>query len=306
VALRSPNTSQTLDVFNIEGRYGATAALEWTRREHLTFGPAWSRGLRLQWVATDDFRYLDPGLYDDVGTVDLHLTSGVATQIGDVQAGFRSSIGGGLVYNRSGLSGDLDPFYFRWTIEGTGRRHLPWGNFAARVFAGLSKGDNATAKQRQIYVQGADPLQQLYNPFLRSRGALLVGDDFRYHMPGGAGVRGIDPRVSTSAIVGINLELERTLATRSSARIFNRIAIAAFTDLAHGIGGPDQPLTGNPVRFLADAGLGLRADHHIGDTRFTTRFDVPLYVSRPELAQDRGPGDDKVEFRWTFSFEPAF
>jgi hypothetical protein len=28
-------------------------------------------------------------------------------------------------------------------------------------------------------------------------------------------------------------------------------------------------------------------------------------VSRPELAQDRGPGDDKVEFRWTFSFEPA-
>ena len=41
------------------------------------------------------------------------------------------------------------------------------------------------------------------------------------------------------------------------------------------------------IDFLGDAGLGLRADHRIGDTRFTTRFDFPLYVSRPELAQDR-------------------
>ena len=306
VALRAPNTSQTLDAFNIEGRYGISAGLEWTRREHLTFGPIWSRGLRLQWVATDDFRYLDRGLYDDVGTVDLQLSSGVTTQVGDVQTSFRSSVGGGLVYNRGGLGGNLNPFYVRWTMEGTGKRHLLGGNFAARVFAGVSKGDNATAKQRQIYVQGADPLQQLYHPFLRSRGALLVGDDFRYHAPGGANVRGIDPRVSTSAIVGINLELERTLAARPTARLFNRIAIAAFTDLAHGIGGPDQPLTGDRLRFLADAGLGLRADHHIGDTKFTTRFDVPLYVSRPELAQDRDPGDGEVEFRWTFSFDPAF
>jgi hypothetical protein len=35
-----------------------------------------------------------------------------------------------------------------------------------------------------------------------------------------------------------------------------------------------------------------------------TRFDFPFYVSRPELAQDRQVGDQKVEFRWTFSFEP--
>jgi hypothetical protein len=28
-------------------------------------------------------------------------------------------------------------------------------------------------------------------------------------------------------------------------------------------------------------------------------------VSRPELAQDRSPGDDELAFRWVFSFEPA-
>ena len=310
VFLRAPNTTQTLDAFNIEGRYGAVASLDWTRREHLTYGPTWYRGAKLAWVATDDFRYLDPGLYDDVGTVELQLSRGVTIQSDEVQASFRSSIGGGLVYNRSGLSAtgrpDLDPFFFRGTIEGTARRRLGGGSFAARAFAGVATGDHATAKQRQIYVQGADPLQQLYNPFLRSRGALLVGSDFHYHAPGGAGIRGIDPRVSTTAIVGINFELERTLATRPSAHLFNRIAVAAFTDLAHAIGDDPQPLTGQRIRFLADAGLGLRADHRIGDTRFTTRFDFPLYVSRPELAQDRAPGDDDLEFRWTFGFEPAF
>jgi hypothetical protein len=37
-----------------------------------------------------------------------------------------------------------------------------------------------------------------------------------------------------------------------------------------------------------------------------TRFDIPLYLSRPELAQDRAPADGKVAFRWTFSFEPEW
>jgi len=123
---------------------------------------------------------------------------------------------------------------------------------------------------------------------------------------GGAGVRGIDSHVSTGAAVGLNLELEQTLLTQPSARLFNRVGLAAFTDLSHAFGGPTQPLTGNRIRFLGDAGIGLRADHQIGDTRFVTRFDLPLYVSRPELAQNREPGDGKVEFRWTFSFEPAF
>jgi hypothetical protein len=311
VRLRAPNTTQTLDVFNVEGRYGVTAELAWTRREHLTFGPTWSRGLRLEWVATDDFRYLDRGFYDDVGTVELQSFGGVTAQGGKWQLALRSAVGGGLVYNRAGLAAtgrpELNPFYFRGSIEGTARRPLGTRrSVGVRLYAGVASGDNETAKQRQIYLQGADPLQQLRNPFLRSRGSLLVGDDFRYHSPGGAGVRGIDSRVSTGAVIALNLELDQTLRSRPTAHLFSRISVAAFTGLAHTIGGAAQPLTGDRVRFLGDAGVGLRADHRIGDTRFATRFDLPLYVSRPELAQDREPGDDELEFRWTFSFEPAF
>jgi hypothetical protein len=119
-------------------------------------------------------------------------------------------------------------------------------------------------------------------------------------------VRGVDPRISTAAIIALNLELERTVVARPAARLFSRIALAGFTDLSQAIGGSAQPLLGDRIRFLADAGVGLRAEHRIGDTRFTTRLDLPLFVSRPALAQDRAPGDDQLAFRWMFSFQPEF
>jgi hypothetical protein len=310
LALRGPNASQTFDVFNVEGRYGITTRADWSRRAHLTFGPTRSRSLSLQWVAIDDVRYLDPGLYDDVGTVELQLGSGVSTETGDWRLALESSVGGGLAYNQEGLAAsgrpDLDPFYFRGSVAVTARRQLGDFELGARLYGGVATGDQSAAKQRQIYFQGSDPLAQLTNPFLRSRGALLVGDDFQYHSPGGAGVRGADPRLSSAAIVALNLELEHTVLDRPSSDLFRRVAVAAFTDLSHDIGGPSQELTGDRIRFLGDAGLGLRARHRIGDTEFGTRFDFPFYVSRPEVAQDRAPGDGKLEFRWTFSFEEAF
>jgi hypothetical protein len=309
--LRAPGVSQTLDIFRIEGRYGLLAKAEHSHRAHLTFGPTWTQSLSLQWVATDDFRYLDRGFYDEVGTVEAQVGSGVTTQAGKWQLALHGSAGGGLAYNRQGLAAtgrpELDPFYFRGFLEATVRRALGRSfGLGARAYVGAGVGSHDAAKQRQIYFQGADPLEQLYNPFLRSRGALLVGDDFHYQAPGGAGVRGVDARLSTAAIVALNLELERTVLTRPWSHLFNRVALAGFTDLSHGIGGTAQALTGDRIRFLGDAGIGLRAEHRIGDTQFSTRFDVPLYVSRPELAQDRDPGDGHFEFRWVFSFEPSF
>jgi Peptidase family M1 domain len=311
VGLRSPNLSETFDWFYLEGRYGLTATVEKATQAHLTFGPTWSRSLTLQWVHPDDLRYLDPGYYDDVGTVELQVATGVSKQVGRGSFSLRFSHGGGLAYNRAGLAAsrrpNLNPFYYRGTLEAVGRRTLGerW-SAGARFFAGLATGDHDAAKQRQIYFQGADPLIQLSNPFLRSRGALLVGEDFHYQAPGGAGVRGIDSRVSTGAIIALNLEVSRALLSRPRARLFNRVSLAAFGDLSQGIGGSAQPLTGDRIGFLADAGVGARIEHRIGDTRFVTRLDLPLYVSRPELAQDRTPGDDPFEFRWVFSFEPEF
>jgi len=307
VMLRAPNLSETLDLFRVEGRYGAILTLERSRRTHLTFGPTWSQGLAIQWVHPDDFRYLDRGYYDDVGTVELALSGGVATQAGPWQLGARMKTAYGLAYNRDGLDaarGDLDQFYGRVTAEGTAGRSLGgrW-SLGARVYLGFA-GNDLPAKQRQIYLQGADPLERLTNPFLRSRGSLLEGEDVNYQLPGGGGIRGIDPRVSTSGLAALNVEVERTLVTRPKARLFSRVALAAFTDVAHGFEDQsDAALTGR-IRFIGDAGIGLRAEHRIGDTRFVTRLDLPLWINRPELAQDRSPGDDEFAFRWVLSFEP--
>jgi hypothetical protein len=285
--------------------------VERSRRAHLAYGPTWTRSLAVQWVHPDDFRYLDRGYYDDVGTVELRVATGVTTQAGRWQLDFRGGVAGGLAYHRDGLAAsgrtDLDPFYGRATVEGTARRALGARlGLGARVYAGVAGGDNAlAAKQRQIYVQGADPLERLANPFLRSRGSLLEGEDVNYQQPGGGGVRGVDPRISSAALVSLNVELERIMLARPKAGLFSRVALAAFTDLAHAIGDEGGSPPGGRLRFIGDAGVGLRAEHRIGDTRFVTRFDLPLWVSRPELAQDVEPRDDELAFRWVFSFQPG-
>ena len=99
------------------------------------------------------------------------------------------------------------------------------GPRASGIYAGAAGGDHDAAKQRQIYLQGADPLAVLGNPFLRSRGALLVGDDFRYHAAGRRGSprcrpAGLDRRPSSA------LE-RRARADRAPAarwRLFSRVA----------------------------------------------------------------------------------
>jgi len=310
--LRSPGLSQTLEAYNVEGRFGARLAVERVQRDHLSFGPTTTLGLGLTWLQPDDFRYLDRGYYDDAGTVELAISGSKKDRVGMWNLGARAVLAGGLAYNRRGLAAatgrpELDPFYGRFTLEATARRSLgtQWG-LALRFYGGVSSSGDNPVKQRQIYLAGADPLEQFNNPFLRSRGALLLRPDLYYHAAGGGDLRGFDPRLSTEALVAINLELERTLLRRRNAKLFTRVALAAFGDAGQGLGGVAEPSLGAPVRFLADAGVGLRAEHQIGQTRVTTRADFPLWVSKPGLAQDRRPGTKEAGFRWTFSFEPSW
>ncbi len=254
-----------------------------------------------------------PGEFENVGTAELEVAAGVRDRRGPWQLSLRGTAGGGLVYNSQGLSNatgrnDLDPYFYRATLEGTADRSLDthW-RLGLRGFAGVSTGgDGETAKQRQIYASGADPLERITNPFLRSRGALLLRPDVYYHMAGGGNLRGIDPTVSMSALVAANLELERTVLDRGEAKLFSRVSLAAFGDAGHAIADDADPATGRNIEFLADAGAGIRARHRIGQTSFVTRVDFPLYVSRADLAQDQHPGGDEFGFRWLFSFEAAW
>ena len=152
---------------------------------------------------------------------------------------------------------------------------------------GGAGGTHTAAKQRQIYFQGADPFEQLNNPFLRSRGALLVGEDFHYQAPGGAGVRGMDSRVSTGAIVALNLELERTLLARASAQTVQRCWAS-----------PTRRHSAISRTETTSIFSAMRASVFAPSIASATPGSSPdsisrLYVNRPELAQDREPGDDQ-------------
>jgi hypothetical protein len=95
------------------------------------------------------------------------------------------------------------------------------------------------------------------------------------------------------------------LTIDSVVQFITERALAKAVEKYHAIGGSAQPLLGDRLRFVGDAGIGLRAEHRIGDTRFVTRFDLPLWVNRPALAQDAARGDDPFAFRWVFSFQPT-
>ena len=307
----APLASQTFEAFSMEGRYGATVQATQRHQEHQGFGPTYTTGVSVGWVATSETAFLDPGYYEDAGTVEGMLLGGVEGRGGRWSLGLRTALGGGAAYDQRGPGleaadrYDVQP-YVRGTVTATARRPLGQKTaLAFRGYAGLATAKDPLVKQRQVYLAGADPYQQLYNPFLRSEGALLVRDGVYYHTAGGAGLRSFDGRVSARQAYALNGELERTLVSRRQAALFSRVTLALFGDVALA----DPPSSGGTspgeLRLFSDAGIGIRAAHRIGRTSFVTRFDFPLYVSEAHLAQDDGPGNEQVGFRWLFSFAPA-
>ncbi len=307
--LRAPNMSQVFEGFTMEGRAGATIAFEKKRRAHMTSGPTVTQGLSLRWVTTTDMEFLDPGFYQDAGTIEATSYSGVSNRAGSWQLGATSSLSGGVVYDNEGPGVTTEnrydtQAYLRWSVTGTARRPLGKKmNLAVRGFAGMALAEDPLVKQRQVYLAGADPYQSLYNPFLRSEGALLVRPGVYYQAPGGANLRGFDPHASSRQAYSLNAQLDRTLVTRRGAKLFSSVSVSAWGDIALA-DLPSGTAVYGPLRGFADAGVGISASHRIGSTSFVTRFDVPIWVSQAGLAQDTDPSDT-VGFRWLFSFAPA-
>jgi len=154
--------------------------------------------------------------------------------------------------------------------------------------------------QRRVFLSGADPYENFDDPLLRSRGALFARDDVHYHAPGGGDLRGFDPAIPASWLIGIGAEAGPRLLERPAAQLFSRVSLVAFGDAAL--------LDPRAIQRLAaaDAGVGLRAVHRIGPTRFVTRLDFPLAVSRSAAAVGSAAGDGVFKFRWVWSLEEAF
>lgn len=301
IRLYTPRTSHTLEGWWVEGRAGAALSVEQDRSRRRGLGPRLARGLSLRWMTTSDTDYLDPGLWDAGGTVEGELWVRRSERRGRWDLDARLGVSGGFEYRNRGIGLETDDRYdaqpyVRTTLELTARRPVGWSTaLGLRLFGGYVASDTAVVKQRQLFMAGADPIEQFGNPFLRSRGALLAGHDVHYHQQGGGNVRGFLPSVAAGRLLALNVEAERAVLTRSGAapRLLRQVRLAAFADGALSDGGAFGE-TG--AAFAADFGLGVRATHRIGQTTFTTRLDLPLFVSRPSFA--RSATERRYGLRW--------
>jgi hypothetical protein len=128
-------------------------------------------GGSVAWAATYDDRYLDPALWDNGGTVEAALKWGVRDTRGGWTLGVMATAAGGVAYSRPGAGittadrYDAQP-YARPELEATARRPLGTRlSVAVRGYAaGVFSGD-AILAQRRIYAAGADPYQEMSDPF---------------------------------------------------------------------------------------------------------------------------------------------
>jgi hypothetical protein len=304
VGLRATGFTQQVGLRWGEGRAGADVAFEKTFRRSLADRGERAVGLSLAWVTVTAPVYVDTTQYDDAGTVELTAAGRATAPSGGWLLGLNGVIAGGFQYRNAGASPMIgNQLYLRITLALTAHRRLTDRlHLGARLFAGATVTGDSLVLQRQIYLAGADPYQQLDNPFLRSRGAILAREGVNYLDPGGAGMRGLAPSVSAGQAYGISAELEWDLLRRPGG-LGKRLALALFGDAALA-DGDLQASGGSGLVGVADAGFGVRADNRIGRTPFQLRFDFPFWISRPALALDQ-PGSSRVAFRWSFSFKPA-
>lgn len=300
VSLRAAGWSEELRLARFEGR--ADVGLEATHRfrSALSDSTVRSLGLRARWVSVVDPAWVDPGFYDDAGTAELALV-GRLCRNGIRPVVIEARVTGGVAYPNDGAALDRTA-YGRVTVLAAVRRPVgPAMTVGLRGYVGATLG-GPLPRQRRIFLSGADPYESLDNPFLRSRGALLAGPDIHYHAPGGVGVRGLDPRASSDNALGATAELEYAPWRHPHGVVLKRIAVAAFMDVAMGDG--DLSVASGHLVAVADAGVGLRLDQRLGQTSYQVRLDLPLWVSRPALAQDHAGG--ALGFRWSVSLAPSF
>jgi hypothetical protein len=307
-----PRVATSVAVWSVEGRSGAAVTLDGSSRRPGGVGADRHLGFTARWMATTSLGYLDRGLWDDAGSIEIGPWFRTAVRRGETVLRAKGAVTLGLVYQHATsppVSGR--DYHYRGFNRVTGevsvRTPLARATtFGWRVFGGAYLGPSHPVRQLRIAVAGADPYETFANPFLRSGGALLVRPDFHYHAPGGANLRGFRDDLGGRWAVGVNLELTRALMRRN-AGFLREAALGVFVDLGvvDTLAVPSSP-RGQWYTTLYDGGVGLVTQHRVRDLAWTMRFEVPIAVNRWSLAADYPADSKRFALRWQVSFSPSF
>ena len=298
--------------WSVEGRTGGAIALDRSLRQSPGVGADRHIGIGALWMATTNLAYLDRRLWDDAGSIEITPWISTAVRRGATVLRARGTASVGLAYRHGtplGASGRS--YHYRGFSRVTGEVSVRTPvaratTFGARVFGGAYLGPSTPVRQLRVGVAGADPYQTFANPFLRSRGALLVRPDFYYQAPGGPNLRAFRNDLGGRWAVGVNLELAQAVMRRD-AGLVREVALEGFVDLGvvDTLAVPSSP-PGQWYTTLYDGGVGIVTRHQLKDLDWTMRFEAPLAVNRWSHAADYPSSHTRFALRWQVSFSPSF
>lgn len=307
--MRRPGATQSIEGWSRDGTIGGRVALGWEAQRSFATADVRRTEVSLLWVATRETRFLDRRLWENAGTVEAAAVREWDRPDGVAHERLRLEAQGGVVYtpNTDPTSSGTyrgEPFG-RVTATASLRTEVLGFGVGVRLFGGGYLGDDLPVLQRRIPINGADPYQNLRNPFVRTSGAPLVDPDIYYHTPGNLNLRAYRPDLGGRWGGAANIEVERDIVRREEG-VFRRLALVAFWDAAVVDTVAVASLVGRAYRALSDGGGGVRGWFHLGDVTFPVRVEFPLYVSAPFSAHNNRRGNDFVEFRWLVSVQPIF
>ncbi len=306
------NSTFRLSGYKMEGRAQGNVDFNFVRREKLIEPPTHEFLIGYGYHELRNPAYLTSAETYDTLQADTGPYFGYATEPQfDVAA---TRLHAGLRLGRNWFAGDYD--YERIEMGATlVTRPATTGGIDARLrfFSGFSGGGTPT--HRKFNLAGAGPVQAGERFWLRGRDA--VPADLHYLEPGDGNLRGyFDGTFVVNKLAAFNGELGTRVKLfgleRKAAKVLGTMSWYGFYD-AGWILDKDNPVASS-ARIaslvdggvldgaLQDAGVGIRSHVAWPFWNFTWRFDVPFWVSNPEVNGEADP----VDFRYLFSLGATF
>jgi hypothetical protein len=294
------DASISLDLFNREGRQGASLDLRKIRRESLFDPLAQHLNFRLGYHEIKDTSYVFPYTYERGRNVWGGLNFEIAPRT-DI---FASSLA--LSYDRSLWWSDMNYETFTMTM-----RFWPAIRFDfplkpdLRIFFGHAAVD--PPPQERFSLAGANALAKERFFWLRSVGAFPKDNYNNFHVAGDANLRGYyDGTFAFKSVLASNVEIRIPFplpVSRAVSRMLDR-RLSLFFDFGKVL--DERPLEGLPpgVRGAHDENAfdNVLTDFGLSVSLWKITAELPFYLSNPNFVGEK----DKWDFRWTIGFTRLF
>jgi hypothetical protein len=305
------NATLRFSGYRMEGRNDGTMELKLVRRVKLLEPPTHVVTFGYGYHELRDPEYLVSDEIYDTLQADTGPYFGYAIEPQLDVAAIRFDAG--LKLGRELFAGDYKYERFASTVTLHSRPEAVKVDMRLRFFAGFSGGGTPT--QRKFNLAGAGPIAAEERFWLRSPGAVPEG--LHYVEPGdgnlrgyAAGTFGVNKLVAANAELGTALRLPGFLGKLRA--VVGSMSVYGFYDAGWILDSQNPILSSARVASLVDggvldarledAGVGVRSRVAWPFWEFTWRFDVPVWVSHPDVNAE----SDAVDWRYLFSLTATF